>query len=213
MANITRQREAEQERELMAQRLVEERGLLGTVLERVPAGVVVVDAREGRVLTANRRAEEYLHVPLPPGASLPDTTALRAERSHEQAGPARDLPAVRAVRYGVTVPDEEMRVPRADGQWASLAVSAEPIRNREGQIVAVVSVFADVTEHKRQMAAQSLLADAGAIVGNLDPELAVQELASLATLDFADWCAVFVRTAECGIRCAALSCRDARRKR
>jgi PAS domain S-box-containing protein len=191
MANITRQREAEEEREVMARRLVDERSLLGTVLEQVPEGVVIVDAHEGRVLMANRRAKEYLNVPLAPEASLPDAVALRA------------------VRDGVTVPDEEMQVSRGDGRSASLAVSAAPIRNREGQIVAGVSVLVDVTEHKRQMAAQRLLADAGSIVGSsLDPELAAQELASLATLDFADWCAAFVRTGKCCIRCAALSCRD-----
>jgi signal transduction histidine kinase/PAS domain-containing protein len=209
MANISRQREAEQERELMLRRLTEERNLLRAVVEQLPEGVVVVDAPDGRVLTVNRRAEDCLNLPLRPGTALDSCTGWRARHRDGQNCPPSDWPAMRAIRDGRTVPDEEIEIPRPGGPPASLTVRGAPVRDRDGRVVAGVSVFSDVSEHKRRDAARRLLADAGSILGgSLDPDATVHDLASLATRDFADWCAVFVRTEDLQVRCAALSHRD-----
>ncbi len=197
MANISRQRESEQERELLVKRQGEERSLLQAIVEQSPEGVVVVEAPSGRILTANRRAETYLDLRIRVGATLDEYAGWLSR------------PVARAIRQGETAIDEELLVPHADGPATVLAVSSAPVRDREGRIVAGVAIFSNVTERKRQEAAQRLLVDAGSAIGSsLDPEVAVRDVASLATKEFADWCAVFIRMTEHRVRCAAFCHRN-----
>jgi PAS domain S-box-containing protein len=210
MANISRQREAEEEREQALKQLTDERALLRAVVEQMPEGVVVVDAPSGRLLMANRHAEMLLHSSLRPGTTLEESSALRAKHPNGRAFALSERPMIRAIRDGETAMGEEIRVPQTDGGQACLAVSAAPVRDREGRIVAGVASLSDVTERKREEAVQRLLADAGSIVGGtLDPDVTLRDLGSLATRELADWCAAFLTNGDHSVRCAAFCHRDA----
>jgi PAS domain S-box-containing protein len=210
MTNISRQREAEQEKERALELLEGERSLLGAVVEQMPEGVVVVDAPAAHILMANRHAEQLLSSSLRRGATLGECAVPRGLRSNGGAYAPSERPVLRAIRDGVTAIGEEVEVPLNEGPPEWLAVSAAPVRDREGRIVAGVASLSDVTERKRQEAVQRLLADAGSIIGGtLDPEATLRDLGSVAVRELADWCALFLASGEQGVRCVALCHRDA----
>ena len=125
--------------------------LLETIVDRMPAGVVVAEAPSGRITRFNDYAQRVLG-PLPMAqaegnysiytASAPDGAVLEPEV----------WPLARAVR-GETVDHELIDFVRADGTHTVLEVSAAPVRDRRGRSVAAVCLFRDVT--RRELREQS----------------------------------------------------------
>lgn len=148
LVDVTEQRRAEQE-------LAETRVLLEAVLRQMPSGVAVVKAPSGELVLANDRVEAIL------GRSL-DATPDRAEggptdeelRALTGIRPGlvcapEERPLARAILYGDVVHGEEVRLRRADGAELVLAVSAAPVRDASGRVIAGVVTFNDITEHTR----------------------------------------------------------------
>jgi signal transduction histidine kinase len=106
--------------------------LLSSALRQLPAGVVVVEAATGNVVLVNEEVERLTGVRLEPGLPF----------AHH------DWPLVRALATGEKV-EEEIEVASSGGRRARLVVSAAPIRDGEGQIVAAVATLFDVTETRR----------------------------------------------------------------
>jgi PAS domain S-box-containing protein len=100
--------------------------LLGWVLDQLPVAVVVAEAPSGRVILTNE------HV------------------SRVWPHAREDWPLARSLRHGETVHGELIDIVRDDGTPATVEVSSAPVRDDEGQIVAVVGVLADVTARERR---------------------------------------------------------------
>ncbi|HYY05652.1 MAG TPA: ATP-binding protein [Candidatus Limnocylindria bacterium] len=207
--NAQRKR-AERERELILDRAETERARLEAALHQMPAGVLIVDAATGRLLLRNRGVEEILRRPVPPVLDRYD----EFRGFHPDGRPYQDeeWPLARAIRTGEVVAGEEIAVVRGDGAGANLLISAAPIRDREGRIVAGVVTFHDVTERRRiereraallarEQAARAaaeaaacraaFLAEAGSVlVGSLDYETTLASVARLTVPFLADWCIV-----------------------
>jgi PAS domain S-box-containing protein len=126
-----------------------ERRRLEAVLEQLPAGVVIVEAPSGHQLLANRQVSEILgHVPLAE-AGLDGRSELRG---HDLSGRPLALeryPIARALRGGEVVRNEDMIYRAMSGRRVTIRVNAAPVRNRQGETIAAVSVFEDVTERVR----------------------------------------------------------------
>ena len=60
-----------------------------------------------------------------------------------------EWPLARAITTGEVVSGEEIHIERMDGKRLALLVSAAPIRNRLGNILAGIVVDQDITEHKQ----------------------------------------------------------------
>ncbi|MCB0065271.1 MAG: PAS domain-containing protein [Caldilineaceae bacterium] len=145
---IERQR-AETERQELLARVQAESAQLETVLQQMPAAVIIADAPSGQLMMGNdlveeiwRRpyldvhsVEEYVQYP----GFYPDGTRLAPE----------EWPLARAIRNGEVVTDEEVIIARGDGTQGVISNSAAPIVDDEGEIVAGVVIFQDVTERKR----------------------------------------------------------------
>ena len=139
------------------ERLEQELTLLRAVLTQMPAGVVIVEPEGGRVVLANERAEAYLQAALPEGRSLRELPTLGV---HADERPYRleEWPLVRALVAGEVLADEEIDFFSSEGARRTLAVSAGPVRDQAGRIVAAVVALVDVTERKkaeRRLAAHS----------------------------------------------------------
>jgi signal transduction histidine kinase len=106
--------------EELAAAVAGERDELGHILNELPEGVVVM-RRDGAV-TRNRVADQLL--------------GTRAEIG--------DFPVVRALE-GEDVRGEEMVIHNPSGEDLNVLISAAPVR-RDGEIVAAVSVFQDITQ-------------------------------------------------------------------
>ena len=137
---------AERER-LVAQRDAE-RAVLDAVLEQMPAAVLIAEAPSGRVLVGNGLVDHIfdgaLSAPRRPDGSLARTAF------HPDGRPVApsEWPIARAV-CGERVIGEEFRIMRFDDASAWVRISASPVRDGDGRLVAGVAVAEDVTERKR----------------------------------------------------------------
>jgi diguanylate cyclase (GGDEF)-like protein/PAS domain S-box-containing protein len=114
----------------------------------MPAAVVIAEAPSGHLVLGNGQVARIF------GDSAPGAPALAAYAS--QAGfhddgrrvEPHEWPLARAVA-GERVDGEEYRYPRPDEPEAWVRVSAGPVRDRDGRIVAGVAVAEDVTQRRR----------------------------------------------------------------
>ena len=134
--------------QVLARREVESaRRLLETVIQQMPAGIIIVAAPSGRLLLANRNVQSILGYPPVDTASVEDYARYTAV--HEDGTPyaAREYPLARALEGGVVL-DEELRVVHADGTQRVLSSSAAPVLDAQGRIVAAVAAFSDISDRK-----------------------------------------------------------------
>lgn len=105
--------------------------------------------------------------------------------------PLERLPA-RQVLAGQDESEAVVRFRSLDsGQERWSIVSATPIRDDQGHVQLVVSIFRDITERKRvEDAARFLAAASRLLAESLDVEVTLQQVADLAVPTLADWCVV-----------------------
>lgn len=150
-----------------------QRTLLEEVLRQMPAGVVIGDAASGKVLLANAIADK-----------LVGATAARTPR---------DGYPLRRALAGESLDGEEYSITGEDGVAKVVRVSAGPVRSPAGGVVAAVTTFYDVTEHRRAEEVRRVLSEAGRVLASsLDPTATLQAVAGLPIPALADWCAVEV---------------------
>ena len=117
--------------------------LSDAVLEQMPAGVVVANARETFVF-GNRKMAEILGSPDggPQTAKDYRTWDLR-DSDHRSLTPER-MPMVRALRNRETIISEEMYLHHGD-EVTIVSVNAAPVVGSDGEVVAGVVAFEDIT--------------------------------------------------------------------
>jgi diguanylate cyclase (GGDEF)-like protein/PAS domain S-box-containing protein len=146
--DVTERTAAERERERLVAQRDAERALLDAVLEQMPAAVVIAEAPSGRLLVGNGRVDAMFGGALSAEGTFVDPAALVGFHPDGRPVAPAEWPLARAVR-GEQVHGHELRVPSAGGEDAWVRVSAGPVRDRDGRIVAGVAVAEDVTERKR----------------------------------------------------------------
>jgi PAS domain S-box-containing protein len=135
-------------KEIDARRLAEEGTLrLQTILEQLPVGVLMVEAKD-LMVEGNKQVEKILgkkiKIRLQNNPNYPSTHAHRNNRPLV----AKEWPIVRAIKKGEVITGEEVEYIRDDKKRIHLRVSAAPIRNKHRQIIAAVSTFDDITQIK-----------------------------------------------------------------
>jgi len=137
------------EREDLLRMLEAERARLQVIVRQVPVGLLIVGAQK-EVILVNDRFHEILGAP--PGAirALQDLSRhpRRNPRTLEVYPTPATSPLVRALA-GEHLRAEEMDVCREDGVWVSTSVSASPVQDPSGAVIAAVVVVEDLTELKR----------------------------------------------------------------
>jgi signal transduction histidine kinase/HAMP domain-containing protein/ActR/RegA family two-component response regulator len=128
--------------------LRQERARLTVILEHLPVGVVIRSAPHGDLVFANAQAERIWRRELPT-----DGTAARISM-----GPGFDAdgrpydpsnwPMARALTAGDEVRGEQLTIERGAGTRATVVVSAAPIRDVHGEIIAAISSFDDITAQR-----------------------------------------------------------------
>src|SRR5208337_263743 len=121
-----------------------ERALLRTVLEQIPAGLVVA-APSGRLLLCNPQMEAILGRPLSQDDCLEHYALFQGRHGDGRPFARKDYPLACCLTRGEMVSEEEYGFLRNDGSAGVVQVSAAPVRNRQGEIVAGVSTYRDVT--------------------------------------------------------------------
>ncbi len=124
------------ELELLSEELDRGRAYLETIVQHIPAGLVIADAATGVVTMANERAREI--------AGLELGGVVYPGQGRRSLHGADGSPLARALA-GETVNGERMAVERRDGSPIVLELSAAPICDARGEVVAAAMVFLDVT--------------------------------------------------------------------
>jgi len=134
---------------------------LTTILERLTAGVIVVN-QTGRPILVNETARRLLGRGIMHAPSLVQG-AVSAGMRHAHTGrlvSPSSTPVARALR-GETVLDEELMLPRGrDEQALRFRVTGIPLLDEDGTITGAVSVFTDVTAEHRTAARITRLLEA-----------------------------------------------------
>ncbi|MBU0610659.1 MAG: PAS domain S-box protein [Armatimonadetes bacterium] len=122
-----------------AQRSLDEtRERLEALIDAAPVAVIMF-SRDARVLLWNPAAERIFGWPAEKllGATFPGSDYGERELVANM---------VSEVLAGQSLPDIELRLSRADDSLVDVSISASPVRDAEGQIVAAMGVVADITE-------------------------------------------------------------------
>jgi serine phosphatase RsbU (regulator of sigma subunit)/PAS domain-containing protein len=136
---------------------------LAAIVDQMPAAVTIRDL-SGQVTMANRRAQE-IRERASPGEDVEAWFAAHPGRRGDGTaiGPD-DWPHMRALRTGEVVRGEEFEFERSDGSRAAVQVFAAPIRDADGRISSVVSIFEDVSDEHRDRRALRWLAEVGRVL-------------------------------------------------
>ncbi|HSK81292.1 MAG TPA: PAS domain-containing protein, partial [Thermoanaerobaculia bacterium] len=124
-----------------------ERDLFEAALQSMPAGVLIAEAPSGRVILINAQASRILKRTIPSLSEISDYASLGFYPDGRPYGP-RDWPLARAILAGEDVSGEEIHIVAGDGSLVMTSVSAAPIRDARGRIVAGVAAFFDVTRER-----------------------------------------------------------------
>ena len=124
--------------------------LLQSALERLPAGIALVEAPSGRVLFRNEAAaritgRDASHVP----AGLNEWGRIAGFRPDGTRYAAGEWPLARSILHGEVVTGEDVEMVRADGTRAFVRMTSAPVRDDDGAIVAGFLTFSDLTDEKR----------------------------------------------------------------
>jgi PAS domain S-box-containing protein len=145
LRDISARKKAEAERETLIARLEYEHALLDAVIQQMPVGVLVAEAPGGKIILHNETATGLLGHSLELGGSGADAAPAAALHPDGAACAPEDFPIRRALARGQEVDREALLYRRDDGSISRFIVSARPVRDERGKIVAAVGVFEDVT--------------------------------------------------------------------
>lgn len=134
------------ERRLAEAALQRSESMLRAVLDQMPAGIAVREAKTGTLLLSNAKAREILGK-LAVGAV--DFSEYRGFHPDGRPYRAEEWPLYRSSMTGEVVDAEEMEYDRPDGTRLTITISATPVRDPEGGIAIVAASFNDITERKR----------------------------------------------------------------
>ncbi len=124
------------------------RKLLETVVDQMPAGVIIAAAPAGRTLLANERVREILGHPALRTDDVAGFAAYSAVHADGRPFASGEYTLARALA-GEVVTDVEILYRRSDGEMLTLSASAAPVYGAGGEIVAAVNAFHDISDRKR----------------------------------------------------------------
>ncbi|UOF02095.1 PAS domain S-box protein [Bdellovibrio reynosensis] len=120
-----------------------------TVMSQLPAGVIFAEAPTGRIVFANEMTKKIFGREINLLNSLEEYK--QREGWHLDGTPlqAHEWPLARAIKTGEVVEGELIKIQRHDGEYRILRLTANPIRNDAGTIVAGVVICEDMTDQLR----------------------------------------------------------------
>jgi PAS domain S-box-containing protein len=137
------------ELEHLARELETERALLMSVLEQMPASVVIITAPKGPILLSNHLANQIWDAALQDLSDL--ETFWQIPRYHPDGRVYRkeEMPLWRSLTLGEVVLDEEFSLRPKGRPSIHLSVNSAPVRDNQGRIVAGVVTHFDITARKQ----------------------------------------------------------------
>ncbi|MCT7982253.1 PAS domain-containing protein [Laspinema sp. A4] len=148
LLDITERKKAEEERDRLLKQLEFEQQLLKAVLQQMPAGAIVAEAPSGKVLLSNKQAQAILIGAIAEDKNLEEDRLFQGIHPDGRPYHQQELPMSRAITLGETIIDDEIEIPLTNGHSQILCLSAKPVKNLAGRIVAGVVMFYDISDRK-----------------------------------------------------------------
>lgn len=129
----------------MAQKLDMEQSKFDTLINKLPVGILVVDASTGEYILKNNKLEEIW-------GDEAETDELAEycyyNGSHADGKPfeIEEWPLTRSITLGEEINDQKIIVSREDGSKCVINNTAIPIKNEDGEIILGLSIFSDITD-------------------------------------------------------------------
>jgi PAS domain S-box-containing protein len=143
--DISERKAREREAADLVDRLATKQALLEAVLRQLPVGVVIAEAPSGRLLMGNERVDQIFGHGYRASASIGEYGEWVGHHPDGRRVQSEEWPLSRALRTGVPAGPDEYHVPRADGTRGTARLSASPVMDAQGAVIAGVVVIADVT--------------------------------------------------------------------
>ncbi|MBD1836772.1 PAS domain S-box protein [Coleofasciculus sp. FACHB-64] len=150
--DVSDRKQAEAERERLLHELEIERAKFEAVLRQMPAGVMIADAVSGKLVLANEQAKQIVGYGYEQSLELNEydpVVSYISLRSNGQPYAHEDMPLARSLKTGEVVTNEGIEIHRDDGSRVFINVNSAPILDNQGQIVAAVVIFQDVSDYKQ----------------------------------------------------------------
>lgn len=126
-----------------------ERARLAAVMEQIPAGLVIVDAPDGNVVSINDEALRILRLD-----GLESGVRWQGWTMDGAAYEADEWPLDRSRLHGEVVTGERAEVLAGDGARIVLDISSAPVTDSGGRRAGAVCIFSDVTVRERRERAE-----------------------------------------------------------
>src|SRR5215831_484378 len=141
--DISERKAHQSEREVLFQRILDERRWLQAVLDALPLGVVLYRLNSSAFY--NQRAEELAGMRLSPDGGSAQYVNRVFYRDGTPVSPSQLLSS-RVLNNEETIAAEEFLIRYPDGKTIPILGSAAPIRDADGRMIGGVCVFQDLTE-------------------------------------------------------------------
>ncbi|HYO58930.1 sensor histidine kinase [Archangium sp.] len=124
------------------------RSRLESIVQQMPAGVVIAEAPSGRLLLGNAEFERIWGQPFLAASSIHEYRVYRGFHPEGHPYAPEDWPLSRALLKGETVAGEEIIIERGDGTRRYTLQNATPVLGSEGAVQCGVVTALDITERK-----------------------------------------------------------------
>ncbi len=152
-ALLQQEQETRSKVEQLLQVLEQERNRLTQILQQMPVGVMVAAVEEGSITFQNEAVHRLLRHPTLVASNLEEYDQYQGFHLDGQPYETAEYPLVRALIQQEVVKAEEMQYIRGDSTKTLLSVSAAPIYDQSGTLIAAVCAFEDILERKQTEAA------------------------------------------------------------
>ena len=130
-------------------RLVAERTLAHSVQQQMPVGVIVAEVPSGRLVSVNAQMTAIFRTSFMPAADLEGYDTLVGFHDDHSPYTPLDWPLARTVITREPAGSEEIRIQRGDGTDGVIRMSAAPVLDDSGNVVAAVAIVVDITEQRQ----------------------------------------------------------------
>ena len=136
------------DRKRIEELLQKEHSQLETVLRQLPVGVIIAEAPSGKLIRGNEEVERIWKHGFIQSGEIGHYEAYKGFHPDGRPYLPHEWPLARTITTGEHVEQEEIRFQRGDGTLGWLNVNAAPIRDAQGNIIAGVVTFTDITARK-----------------------------------------------------------------
>jgi PAS domain S-box-containing protein len=133
-----------------------ERSHFETIMKQFPAGILIAEAPNGRIVFFNDQAQTLLGSDAVSASCIEDYGRIQAYTPEGKVVQAGDWPLSRALESGICVPGGVVCIYHKDTESDRyLSLNAAPIFNSEGQVTSAVMAIFDITAER--LAQQSIV--------------------------------------------------------